>query len=355
MSRVLVVATGRKTRGGITSVIKAHETGEQWKKYNCVWIQTHRDGPAWRKILYYVTAWVEFLCLLPFCDLVHFHCAGKTSGKRKIAFAKVARKCGKLVIVHFHPPGPQDIEDPTSHEIVKTLFDLANKVLVLSPYWERLINTAYPDRHYPMEVLWNPCPEVKRDTSNKKKQILFAGTIMQRKGYDVLLKAFGLIAHKYPDWNLVFAGNPYLQDGINEQEDGQKIANELGFANQVSWLGWVSGAAKEQVFNESSIYCLASEGEGFPMGVLDAWAYGLPCVMTPVGGIPDIVNDGVNGLIFPIGDVDTLAAKLNLLIPDCNLRTSIVEESDKWVNGTFCVDNVTKLLDKIYNQLLNKK
>lgn len=42
--KVLVVATSRKTRGGITSVVKAHETSEQWKKFHCKWIETHRDG-----------------------------------------------------------------------------------------------------------------------------------------------------------------------------------------------------------------------------------------------------------------------------------------------------------------------
>ena len=54
--KVLVVATSRKTRGGITSVVKAHETGNQWKKYHCKWIETHRDGPSWRKILYFIKA-----------------------------------------------------------------------------------------------------------------------------------------------------------------------------------------------------------------------------------------------------------------------------------------------------------
>ena len=88
MPRVLVLATSRKTRGGITSVIKAHETGVQWKKYHCVWIQTHRDGPAWRKVLYLLFSWIEFLILLPFCDIVHFHCTLGSSGKRKCPFAK---------------------------------------------------------------------------------------------------------------------------------------------------------------------------------------------------------------------------------------------------------------------------
>ena len=69
MARVLVVATSRKTRGGITSVVKAHETGAQWKKYHCRWIQTHRDGNPIRKLWYLFTALIEYACLLPFYDI----------------------------------------------------------------------------------------------------------------------------------------------------------------------------------------------------------------------------------------------------------------------------------------------
>lgn len=46
------------------------------------------------------------------------------------------------------------------------------------------------------------------------------------------------------------------------------------------------------------------------MGVLDAWASGIPCVVTPVGGLPDIVIDGENALVFPVGDVDMLSSQL---------------------------------------------
>lgn len=354
MTRVLVVATSRKTRGGITSVIKAHETGEQWKKYHCVWIQTHRDGPIWRKLLYLFSACIQFVVLLPFYDIVHFHCAGRTSAKRKTPLAKFAHRCGKIVLIHFHPPGPQDIFDDDAHDIAKALFDQANIIIVLSPQWKKWINEAFPDRHYNMKVVWNPCPIVNRRDDIRKKQILFAGTILRRKGYGVLLQAFGKIANKYSDWKVAFAGNPYLLEGISELEDGKRIAAELGITPQVEWLGWVSGDEKERTFQESSVYCLASEGEGFPMGVLDSWAYGIPCVVTPVGGIPDIVEDGKNGLIFPVGDSDTLAKQLDRILSDANLRKSIVHESDKWVNGEFSISEVTRQIEVIYNDIFSQ-
>ena len=90
MPKVLVVATSRKTKGGITSVVKAHETGEQWKKFHCKWIETHRDGNSVRKLWYLATALIEYICLLPFYDIVHIHVGLRTSVNRKLIFARIA-------------------------------------------------------------------------------------------------------------------------------------------------------------------------------------------------------------------------------------------------------------------------
>ena len=87
------------------------------------------------------------------------------------------------------------------------------------------------------------------------------------------------------------------------------------------------------------------------MGVLDAWAYGIPCVVTPVGGIPDIIEDGINGLIFPVGDSDRLAVQLNKLMNDKELGKAIVAESDKYVNGLFNIDIINNQLAEIYSNL----
>lgn len=116
-------------------------------------------------------------------------------------------------------------------------------------------------------------------------------------------------------------------------------------------MGWVKGIEKEKAFQNASIYCLASEGEGFPMGVLDAWAYGIPCIVTPVGGIPDIIKNGINGLIFPYGDYHLLSKQLDRLISNPSLQKSIVEESDKYVHGLFNLSVINQKLDDIYSTL----
>lgn len=356
MPKVLVVATSRRTRGGITSVVKAHESGEQWKQYHCRWIETHRDGPTWRKVFYLIRALIEYIILLPFYDIIHIHLATTQSAKRKKYFFNLAKVLNKKTILHFHPSNEKFFYNPNVAELYRDLFGRADLVLVLSEQWIRWIKDSLGNGNWinHIQILYNPCPIVNRRKDIRKKQILYAGTLLKRKGYDVLLTAFGKIASKYPDWKVAFAGNPYLKDGINELEDGKRIANELGINNQVEWLGWVSGDKKEKTFQESSIYCLASDGEGFPMGVLDAWAYGIPCIMTPVGGIPDIVTDGENGLIFPVGDAKALSVALDKLLSNSEMRLHIVEKSDKYVHEDFELGHITKQLGKIYENLMDK-
>ena len=107
MNKVLIIATSRKTRGGITSVVKAHETGYQWKKHHCKWIETHRDGNLFRKLVYLTFAILEYLVLLPFYDIVHIHLTAGNSEKRKRFFFNLAKYYGKKTILHFHPSGEQ--------------------------------------------------------------------------------------------------------------------------------------------------------------------------------------------------------------------------------------------------------
>lgn len=353
MTKVLIVATSRKTRGGITSVVKAHETGNQWEKYHCRWIETHRDGPTWRKLTYFIQAFIQFVIFIPFYDIVHLHTSDGASAIRKWIFATYAKLFRKKIIVHIHLGEEKKLLDSNINHRLLKLLHLADKIIVLSPQWNRWLLEVMPEAKNITCVLYNPCMPAHRDVSvTKKKQILLAGTICRRKGYDIALKGFSLIAPKYPDWKIVFAGNSYLLDGIDEMADGMRLAKEYGIENQVEWLGWISGKTKERVFNETSIYCLASNGEGFPMGVLDAWSYGIPCVMTPVGGIPDIVKEGVHGLIFPVGNSTKMAESLDKMISNKNLREHIISQTDILVSTTFNIDSICKQLDDIYKSLL---
>lgn len=152
------------------------------------------------------------------------------------------------------------------------------------------------------------------------------------------------IASMYPDWQVVFAGN-------GEVEHGKALAASLGISSQTVFLGWVNGTDKDKAFKEASIFCLPSYAEGFPMAVLDAWAYGLPVITTPVGGLPDIAENGKNVLFFPPGDIDSLAKCLKKMINDEVFRTSISKESLKFSSDLFAVDVINNQIGEMYKDL----
>ena len=343
MTKVLVIATSRKTRGGITSVIKAHETGKQWKEFHCKWIETHRDGNAIRKLYYLFTALIEYICLLPFYDIIHIHVATTQSARRKRLFLYPAIWFHKKTILHFHPSNEKFLYEPYNKKLYTSLFSKADLVLVLSEQWRIWIKDAL-NIEKNIKILYNPCPNIKTHNTSKEKTILFAGTIIKRKGYADLIKGFAKIANKYKDWKIIMAGN-------GEIENARSIAKEYGIEKQVEFPGWIKGEFKEKIFQKASIYCLASDGEGFPMGVLDAWAYGIPCIVTPVGGLPDIVVDGKNALIFNPGDYKALSQKLDILISNDNLRAAISNASLQLAETTFNINNINQQLGNIYRTL----
>ena len=344
-SKVLVIATSRKTRGGITSVVKAYENSPLWDKFHCKWIETHRDGGAFTKLSYLLKGFLQFLLCVPFYDIIHIHTSEPPSALRKVLFMAVSKMLGKKVIVHFHSFSVDTTIKSKYQNVYRYLFGKADVVLVLSKYWQDELCRTFGFKDSKVKVLYNPCTtEVSSKVYPKRKQILYAGTVNARKGYADMIKAFAQIADRYPDWSIVFAGN-------GEIEEGKALASRLGIAKQTVSLGWVRGEEKDKAFKEASIFCLPSYAEGFPMGVLDAWAYGLPVITTPVGGIPDIAIDGKNCLLFNPGDVDVLAKQLDKMMSSEELRKLVASESNELAKGIFSVEKVTERLGTIYQEL----
>lgn len=343
-SKVLVVATSRKTRGGITSVVKAHECGEQWRRFHCRWIETHRDGNGLVKMWYLLKGVLSYIYFLPFYSIVHFHLSEPISTIRKCLFLPLAKCLGKKIIIHFHAFSPETTIGGRYQEIYRYLFKRADKVIVLSNYWKSAVNNAFHlgDK---VCVVYNPCTsEVLPTEFVKKKQVLYAGTVNARKGYDDMIRAFSLIAPNFPDWKIVFAGN-------GEIDKGKTLAEKLNISAQTVFLGWVNGEVKDKAFKESEIFCLPSYAEGFPMAVLDAWAYGLPVITTPVGGIPDIAKDRENMLLFEPGDIEGLASQLKLMITDDTLRNKIAKQSYLLSKSTFNINTINQQIGTLYEVL----
>lgn len=349
MTKVLIVATSRNTRGGITAALKLYEQSRMWQQYHCHWVGTHRDGNNVRKLWYLTKGFFQYILLLPFYDIVHIHFSLPPSEKRKYLFFQLANMLSKKTVIHLHCGSQIDaIWSP----VYQKMFEQCDCGILLSESLRTKVAQHLEKKKIPnsqiqnkLKVVYNPCPFVADTvTYEKKNHILFSGTLYEGKGYLDFIRAFARIAPRHPDWRIVLAGN-------GEEKKARKEAQDLGIENQVVLIGWVDGEAKHRAFCEAKALCLPSYAEGFPMAVLDAWAYGLPVITTPVGGIPDVAIDGDNMLLFTPGDIDTMAEKLELLMSDEALRDKLSAASTRLAAEEFNLNTVTQQIAEIYETI----
>ena len=286
-------------------------------------------------------AMVQYIVLLPFYDIVHIHFSLPGSARRKYPFFCLAKLLGKRTIIHLHC-GSQIDEIWSS--VYQKMFEQCDCGILLSESLKKKVEERIGESEK-LKVVYNPCPIIQETTRcEKKNYILFSGTLYEGKGYKDFIRAFSRVAPNHPDWRIVLAGN-------GEVEQARDLAKNLGIEKQVDLLGWVSGEEKHRAFCEARALCLPSYAEGFPMAVLDAWAYGLPVVSTPVGGIPDVGVDRENMLLSKPGDINALADNLETIMSDEVLRDHLSTESMKMAEGPFNLMSVTEQIASIYDLL----
>jgi len=345
--KILVLGPGRNTRGGITSVIRAHEETKTWQLWNCLWVQTYVDKNTAQKLFYFIRSLILYAFSVPISSVVHIHLSEHVSAFRKNFFFRLAKLFNIPTILHFHAFSSESTLFGPQKKRYEKMFNSADYIIVLSETWRSQVETLV-NSPAKIKVIHNPCPTVSRTHDCKKdKTILFAGTLIERKGYADLIKSFSQIAHCHSDWSIVFAGNG---DIVN----ARSLAKEMGVEGQIFFKGWVSGDEKDNLFKSASIFCLPSYAEGFPMAVLDAWSYGLPVITTPVGGLPDILSHGENALVFEPGEISALASCLRLLIEDAGLRLKLSNASIKLSEGPFSLQTISQQLNDLYSQVTNK-
>ena len=344
--KALVIATSRKTKGGITSVILLHEQCDYWHDYEVRWIETHVDGDFLLKTCYALKSFFQCVCLLPFYDIIHIHLSEVPSALRKMPFFLLAKIYRKKIIVHFHSFSSQTTINGRYSRIYRFLFSHADKVIVLSQLWKKWIE-QYLHLTDNIVIVYNPCQRAQFiETSDRENIILYAGGLNKRKGYEDLIHAFATISNQYPAWKLAFAG-------AGEIVNGKKIAESLGIDRQVLFLGWITDNEKDKWFRKARIFCLPSYAEGFPTALLDACSYGIPLIVTPVGGIPDIIINECNGLLFTPGDTVSLASQLKLLIDNSVLYKKLSDESFRLAQTIFSLEETNKKMLEIYREVID--
>ena len=183
-----------------------------------------------------------------------------------------------------------------------------------------------------VSVLPNPAPvvpamppreDLRSELGLGGNVLVFAGRLGPQKALGVLLEALIDV----PDVTLVVAG-----DGP-ERAALEARAGELGLDGRVSFLGAVPRERVLRLFGSSDATVLSSAWENFPHTVVEALAVGCPVIATAVGGVPEVVTDGDNGLLVPPGDAHALGAAIARFFGDAELRARLAAAAPGSVAG----------------------
>jgi len=123
----------------------------------------------------------------------------------------------------------------------------------------------------------------------------------------------------------------------------------------VSVLGWVSGDDKKKLLETGDIYALPSYNEGLPVSILEAMSWEIAVISTRVGGIPELVRDGTDGILINPGDVTALSQALMRLGKDKEFRQQLGRAARSQVETSYSRENVMPQLEAIYQSLISRQ
>lgn len=212
------------------------------------------------------------------------------------------------------------------------------KAMGVDPKRIQIVTTMYQENH----VIRSDSAPPKRAT-----QILFMSVLLRAKGVYIAAKVAKLLVENgLKDFCLTFAGEGPEYSGLKNYIQKNKLDD------YIKTVGFVDGKDKQEVLEKADILLLPSAAEGCPVVVLEAMGAGLAVVSTPVGAIPDIVEQGENGILVGSNDpIDFYNATISL-IEDRELLTRMQIANRKKAKENFEAGVVTKKFESLYFSIM---
>jgi glycosyltransferase involved in cell wall biosynthesis len=170
-----------------------------------------------------------------------------------------------------------------------------------------------------------------------RRYIFAIGRLVPQKGFDVLLDAFARIGGEFPDVDLVLAGDGPERDALQHRAQRERV----------EFLGGVPIERAFSLYRGAAGFVLPSRHEPQGIVVAEAMAAGAPVVATAVGGVPETVRDGSNGLLVPGGDADALAGALRRLLADPGAAAARAEQAARDID-TYAWPRITDEYEACY-------
>lgn len=347
-SHVVMVGTSFETRGGIASVLQTYRASGLFDRWPVDYVATHRDGSHLLRFLKAIDGFFVFVALL--CRhpraVLHVHSASRASFWRKSVFMALALLARWPVIFHLHGGGFATFYDaecgPLRRAFVRFFLDRASCIVVVSERWCAWMHRATGNPN--VVTIANPVALPPASAARETATVAFVGRCSREKGVPELLDAAAILMKRFPAMRLELAG-----DGSPGEVEAR--AASLGIAERVTLHGWIGPRRRDEMLARATVFVLPSHAEGLPVSLLEAMAAGCPVIASDVGGIPDVISDGFNGLLVPAGDAKALARAIDKLLSDPALAFAMGRAARATIASRFTAHRAVERVGRIYSNL----
>jgi glycosyltransferase involved in cell wall biosynthesis len=187
--------------------------------------------------------------------------------------------------------------------------------------------------------------EDKHEDGNK--YLLCIAAQNEKKGIDVLIRAFSKIKEYDPAIELLLLGDGPLR------KEHERMAQSMGIANRVRFLGDRGRQDVVKLLHACELFVLPSRAEPFGIAIIEAMACRKPVVATRVGGIPEIIEDGKSGLLVEPDDPDALSKAICRLLDDRAFKTHLADNGYERVRANFLWEHAGAKYEKLFHNLSN--
>lgn len=314
--RLAMLGPAPQARDGAASLVEAYRAQGLLKGWPIDYFATYGAGSALRDAQLLARSLRRFAGLLARERglVVHLHAAPERGLWRDLPFLAATRAAQCPYILHLHGTGfrraHEDGGRPMRFMIRAALGEAACVIVPCESMksWVRCVARGANVLCVPYPVApAEPQPQLVRPNL-----VVFLGRLEAAKGVYDLLEAISGLRPAVPDVRLLCAGE-------GDRGAITAYAERLGIADAVKFTGWVGPSGKRALLENAAVFALPSYDEALPMSLLEAMAAGAPVVASPVGGVPEVVADGVSGLFSAPGDVATLQRQLRKLLLDRKL------------------------------------
>lgn len=282
-------------------------------------------------------------------DIYHAQdCVGGTA----LARMKSKKLIGAPVFRTIHHV--DDFAEPKLFEFEKKAVAHADYRFVVSEYWKRELKKEYGHESV---VTYNGL-DIKEFSSLPKRKgtaptVLFVGGLEPRKGLEYLLHAMEYVIDELPNTRLIAVAKTGFR-GTDEWSWFTTLADRLGIKGNMVFRESVSQDTLLELYAECDLLVLPSKTEGWGLSLMEAMACGKPVVASRVGGIPELVRDGTDGILVRAGDIRELADAILKLLKDPSARVTMGANGMARVRQ-FSWDETARIVLREYEAALQRR